>query len=110
MIVLGKIYVLCIVLKSRLKSTNVAFCSYLRYELFHSLDHFIWALFCRLKFKDVKLIDVCNRDITAMLHNLKHLFYSFDICNPNPDFISINETNKRGCLFLKTCNNKKYVF
>ena len=58
---------------------------------------------------DIKLIDVCNRDITAICHNSKHCFYSFDICNPNTDFISINETNKQGYLFLKACNNQKDV-
>ena len=60
-------------------------------------------------FKDVKLIDVCNRDITAMFHGLKQWFYNFDICNSNSDFISINETNRQRCLFFKTCNNQKDV-
>ena len=58
---------------------------------------------------DDKLIDVCNRDITVMFHNSKHRFYSFDICNPNTDFIFINETNKQGYLFFKACNNQKDV-
>ena len=44
-----------------------------------------------------------------MFHNSRQWFYSFSICNPNSDLISINETNKQGCLFLKTCNNQKDV-
>ena len=123
--------------------TDIAFCLYLEYELFHMLDHLsLISIFhhftfcgrtcqpsgsiyqfcsrviyensdsnekCRCMFKDVKLKDVCNRDITAIFHNSKQWFYSFDFCNPNSDFIYINKTNKQGCLFFKTCNNQKDV-
>ena len=65
---------------------------------------------CRRMFKDVKLKDFCNRDITAIFHNSKQWFYSFDFCNPNSNFIYINKTNKQGCLFLKTCNDQKDVY
>ena len=46
--------------------------------------------------------DGCNRDLMT-------LFYSFNICNPNDDFISINETKKQSCLFFKTCNDQKDI-
>ena len=42
-----------------------------------------------------------------MFQNSKRWFYSFDICNPNYDFISINETSKQGCLILKPATIKK---
>ena len=45
-----------------------------------------------------------------MFHNLKQWFYNFyDIYNPSSGFIFINETNKQGCLFFKTCNNQKDI-
>ena len=44
-----------------------------------------------------------------LFYSLRLRFYSFDICNPNDDFISINETRKRCCLFLKTCNDQKDI-
>ena len=53
---------------------------------------------CRQMFRGIKL-DVCNKDHVM-------LFYSFDICNPNDDFIFINETRKQ-C--LTTCNNQKNI-
>ena len=36
-------------------------------------------------------------------------FYSFDICNCNQNFISINETKKQGPLFFQTCNDQKDI-
>ena len=62
---------------------------------------------CRRMFKDVKLKDACNRDITAMFHSLKQWFYSFGICNSNSDFISINETNSKAACFSKLVIIKK---
>ena len=47
-------------------------------------------------------LDVCNRDLMALFYDSKLWFYSFDICNPNHNFISINENEKRGCLVFKT--------
>ena len=44
-----------------------------------------------------------------MFHNQRQWFYSLNICNPNSDLVSINEANKQGCLFLKTCDNQKDV-
>ena len=93
---------------------DIAFCLYLRYGLFHILDHFsLMSIFhrftfctttcqlngicwlcsrvvpenlkftekCRLMLKDVKLIDVFNKDITAMFQNLKRWFHKFNISN-----------------------------
>ena len=56
-------------------------------------------------FRGAKL-DLCNKDLMTLFYSLRLWFYSFDICNPNDDFISINETRKRCCLFFKTCNNQ----
>ena len=128
-------------LKQSFKSPDIAFCSYLRYELFHMLDHLslmkifhhfafctrtcninsicrfrtrivyenpVFTEKCTQKFRGVKL-DVCNRDRMMLFYSLRLRFYSFDICNPNDDFISINETRKRCCLFLKTCNDQKDI-
>ena len=62
---------------------------------------------CRQMFRGIKL-DVCNKDHVMLFYSLRLWFYSFDICNPNDDFISINETGKQ-CLFFKTCNNQKNI-
>ena len=56
---------------------------------------------CRQMFKGVTL-DVCNRDLMTLFYDSKLWFYSFDICNPNHSFISINENKKQGCLVFKT--------
>ena len=59
-------------------------------------------------FRGVKL-DVCKKDLKTLLNGLRWWFYSFDIYNPKDDFLSINETNKQGCLFYKTCNDQKNI-
>ena len=59
-------------------------------------------------FRGAKL-NLCNKDLMTLFYSLRLWFYSFDICNPNDDFISINETRKRCCLFFKTCNNQKDI-
>ena len=59
-------------------------------------------------FRGAKL-NLCNKDLMTLFYSLQLWFYSFDICNPNDDFISINETRKRCCLFFKTCNNQKDI-
>ena len=53
--------------------------------------------------------DGCNRDLMTLFYSLRLWFYSFDICNPNDDFISINETKKQSFLFFKTCNDQKDI-
>ena len=58
-------------------------------------------------FSGIKL-DVCNKDLVMLFYSLRLWFYSFDICNPNDDFISINETRKQH-LFFKSCNNQKNI-
>ena len=128
-------------LKHSIKSPDIAFCLYLKYELFHMLDHlsliniFHHFAFCtrtcningicrfcttivyenpvfnekyRQMIREVKL-DVYNRDLMTLFHSLRLWFYSFDICNANYDFISINESRKGYCLFFKTCNDQKGV-
>ena len=59
-------------------------------------------------FREVKL-DVYNRDLMTLFHSLRLWFYSFDICNANDDFISVNESRKGYCLFFKTCNDQKGI-
>ena len=54
--------------------------------------------------------DGCNRDLMTLFYSLRLWFYSLNICNPNDDFISINETKKQSCLFFKTCNDQKDSF
>ena len=112
---------------SQLGSTDIAFRSYLRYELFHMLNrlnlmnvfqHFAFSTRtcqindirrfcpkliygsnvsqkCTLMFKTVKLIVLCCKDMEEMFKKGKYWFHSFD------NFISVNETRKHGCLFLK---------
>ena len=63
---------------------------------------------CTQMFRGVKL-DVCNRDLMILFYSLRLWFYSFDICNPNDKFISINETRKQCCFFFKTCDNQKDI-
>ena len=60
---------------------------------------------CTLMFKTINLIDLLCKDMTAMFKKGKYCFHSFDICNSNDNFISVNETRKHGCLFFKACNN-----
>ena len=61
-------------------------------------------------------IDGICRFRTRILHEnsdvkkCRQIFVSFDICNLNHDFISINETKKQGCLFFKTCNDQKDIW
>ena len=62
----------------------------------------------RQMFREVKL-DVYNRDLMTLFHSLRLWFYSFDICNANDDFISVNESRKGYCLFFKTCNDQKGI-
>ena len=129
-------------LKQSIKSPDIAFCLYLRDELFHMLDHLsltnifnhfapstrtcnsngicrffnrilyensVFTEECRQMFGGIKL-DVCNKDLVTLFYSLRLWFYSIDICNPNDDFISINETRKRRCLFFETCNNQKNIY
>ena len=63
---------------------------------------------CRQMFRTVKL-NVCNSDLMTLFYILRLWFYSFNICNRSDDYLSINETNKQGCLFFKTCKDPKDI-
>ena len=78
------------------------FCTRMSYENSDLTDKF------RQMFKGVKL-DVCNRELMTLFYGSKLWFYSFDICNPNQDFTSINEAKKQGRLFFKTCNDQNDI-
>ena len=58
--------------------------------------------------KDVKLIDVFDKDITAMFQNSKRWFHKFNINNTMILYV-LTKLNKQGCLFFKTCNDQKDV-